>query len=146
MIHRDIRSENIVITDQDVAKITNFKLSRRFCHHSVYNWDTAKEDRYSAPEILREITGNKIKYDTKCEVYSFGMLLWEIAECKLPYEQFEDFLELTRKVVGGYRENFTPGTDIPEKYQTNRARPFRRRALASRRRQMVRTSICADRR
>jgi len=130
MIHRDIRSENIVITDQDVAKITNFKLSRGF-NEATDNVNVGKESvRYSAPEMLRRgITGegagksgNKTKcdtkYDTKCEVYSFGILLWEIAECKLPYEQFEDFLELTRKVVGGYRENFTPGTDIPEKYQS----------------------------
>src|SRR5438034_5561825 len=102
MVHRDIRSENIVITDHEVAKITNFKLSRGF-NESTANVNTGKEGvRYSAPEMLRrgitgegaEKSGNKIKcdtkYDTKCEVYSFGILLWEIAECKLPYEQFED--------------------------------------------------------
>jgi len=128
MVHRDIRSENIVITDHEVAKITNFKLSRGL-NEVTSNVAPGKDGvRYSAPEMLRRgITGegaeksgkNKcdIKYDTKCEVYSFGILLWEIAECKLPYEQFEDFLELSRKVVGGYREKFTPGTDIPEKYQ-----------------------------
>ncbi|RIA79833.1 hypothetical protein C1645_793701, partial [Glomus cerebriforme] len=48
-----------------------------------------------------------VKYNTKCEVYSFGILLWEIAECRYPYEQFEDILELTKKVVSGYREKFT---------------------------------------
>ncbi|PKY59331.1 hypothetical protein RhiirA4_481980 [Rhizophagus irregularis] len=79
--------------------------------------------RYSAPEMLRRrITGEKIdkysiKYDTKSEIYSFGILLWEIAERKLPYEQFEGFMGVVRKVVGGYRESFTTGTDIPKKYQ-----------------------------
>jgi len=58
----------------------------------------------------------KQKYDTKCEVYSFGILLWEIAECKIAYQNFEDFVELTTKVIEGYRENFSPDTDIPEKY------------------------------
>src|SRR5438045_199041 len=59
----------------------------------------------------------KKKYDTKCEVYSFGILLWEIAECKVAYSKFEDFMEITNKVINGYREQFTKGTDIPERYQ-----------------------------
>ncbi|GBB91817.1 hypothetical protein RclHR1_01920021 [Rhizophagus clarus] len=122
IVHRDIRAENIVIGDHDIAKITNFKFSRRV-EEATANISVNKECvRYSAPEMLkRGITGEKndkySKYDTKCEVYSFGILLWEIAECKIPYEQFEDFMEITKKVVGGYRETFTPGTDIPKKYQ-----------------------------
>src|SRR5436853_7151854 len=124
MVHRDIRSENIVITDHDIAKITNFKFSRRF-DEATTNIVVNKECvRYSAPEMLkRGITGEKsdkyseIKYDTKCEVYSFGILLWEIAECRIPYSQYEDFMEITQKVINGYREPFTSNTGIPEKYQ-----------------------------
>ncbi|PKK72894.1 kinase-like protein [Rhizophagus irregularis] len=122
MVHRDIKSENILITHHDIAKITNF--SRRF-DDDAGNIDISKENvRYNAPEILRRgFTGEKekkdkySKYDTKCEVYSFGILLWEIAERKIPYEQFKDFIEVMRKVVGGYREKFRAGTDIPKKYQ-----------------------------
>ncbi|PKY34056.1 kinase-like protein, partial [Rhizophagus irregularis] len=125
MVHRDIKSENILITHHDIAKITNFNFSRRFDDAAVYNAMPKENVRYSAPEMLRrEITGEKekidkysIKYDTKCEVHSFGILLWEIAERKIPYEQFKDFMEVTRKVVGGYREKFRAGTDIPKKYQ-----------------------------
>ncbi|POG59039.1 kinase-like domain-containing protein [Rhizophagus irregularis DAOM 181602=DAOM 197198] len=122
MVHRDIKSENILITHHDIAKITNF--SRRF-DDDAGNIEISKEYfRYNAPEILRRgFTGEKekkdkySKYDTKCEVYSFGILLWEIAERKIPYEQFKDFIEVIRKVVGGYREKFRAGTDIPKKYQ-----------------------------
>ncbi|RIA88661.1 kinase-like domain-containing protein [Glomus cerebriforme] len=130
IIHRDIRSENIVITDHDVAKITNFKLSRGINTATGNMMVDREQIRYSAPEILRRgITGeimnndnrenikNITKYDIKCEVYSFGILLWEIAESKISYSQFEDFLEITMKVIGGYRERFTKGTEIPEKYQ-----------------------------
>ncbi|RGB42066.1 kinase-like domain-containing protein [Rhizophagus diaphanus] len=125
MVHRDIRSENIVITDHEIAKITNFKFSRRF-NEATSNISVNEECvRYSAPEMLRrEISREKekidnysIKYDTKCEVYSFGILLWEIAECRIPYEQFEDFMVIRKKVLDGYREKFTPGTGIPKKYQ-----------------------------
>jgi hypothetical protein len=78
--------------------------------------------RHSSPEMLRrgmtgEVVNTKKKYDTKCEVYSFGILLWEIAECRTPYSQYDDFMEITQKVINGYREPFTPDTGIPEKYQ-----------------------------
>ncbi|CAB4442957.1 unnamed protein product [Rhizophagus irregularis] len=122
MIHQDVRAENIVITDHDIAKITNFKCRNRNSE-ATGNISVNKDKiQYSAPEILRRgITGEEksdhSKYNIKCEVYSFGILLWEIAECKIPYQQFEDFMEVTRKVVGGYREKFTAGTDIPKKYQ-----------------------------
>src|SRR5437763_15153902 len=64
-----------------------------------------------------EKSENKTKYDTKCEVYSFGILLWEIAEFRIPYEGFKDFKEIAKEVINGYREGFTPDTSIPEKYQ-----------------------------
>ncbi len=72
----------------------------------------------------REKKNANKRYDVKCEVYSFGIILWEIAECRTPYEFNDlDFQEITKKIVGGYREPFTPGTNIPETYQNlvNRA-------------------------
>ncbi|CAI2165932.1 2504_t:CDS:2 [Funneliformis geosporum] len=133
IVHRDIRSENIVITYNDVAKITNFKFSRD--HNAATSNLSANKETivYTAPELLKRITEvaeqnenkkriaddeAKKKYDTKCEVYSFGILLWEIAECRVPYDGISDFLEITKLVISGHREPFTPGIDIPEKYKS----------------------------
>ncbi|CAI2163025.1 16492_t:CDS:2 [Funneliformis geosporum] len=121
IVHRDIRSENIVITEHQIAKITNFKLSRGINDASVNLAVDRDCARYSSPEMIRrelagEDTDEKQKYDTKCEVYSFGILLWEIAECKIPYEQFDDFMEISKNVLDGYRELFN-NHDIPDKYQ-----------------------------
>jgi serine/threonine protein kinase len=73
-----------------------------------------------APEVLSEEAGkseNKTEYNTKCEVYSFGILLWEIAECRTPYSQFKDIKDVSKNVIDGYQESFTESTDIPKKYQ-----------------------------
>jgi hypothetical protein len=59
-----------------------------------------------------------VKYTTRCEVYSFGILLWEIAEQKTPYEKYNDILKITDLVVKQkYREPFSLGSGLPKKYQ-----------------------------
>ncbi|CAB4435686.1 unnamed protein product [Rhizophagus irregularis] len=107
ILHQNISSENIVITNHDVAKLTNFQLANNLVIDKKYV-------QYSSPEML-EVNKEK-EYDTKCEIYSYGILLWEIAECKVPYAEFENS-NIIKKVIKGYREKFTPDTNIPKEYQ-----------------------------
>ena len=74
--------------------------------------------RYCAPEILGSKSQN-IKYDTNCEIYSFGILLWEIAEEKEPYENLgDDVMAITELVCDKkYREPFSPISSLPKEYQ-----------------------------
>ncbi|CAB4382351.1 unnamed protein product [Rhizophagus irregularis] len=88
----------------DIAKGLNFLNSVKILHRNI-----------SSPEML-EVNKEK-EYDTKCEVYSYGILLWEIAECKIPYAEFENSIDIIKKVIKGYREKFTPDTNIPKEYQ-----------------------------
>ena len=58
------------------------------------------------------------KYDHKCEVYSFGILLWEIAEEKIPYEGYSDILTITDLVRNQkYRESFSENSEMPEEFK-----------------------------
>ncbi|GBC49576.2 kinase-like domain-containing protein [Rhizophagus irregularis DAOM 181602=DAOM 197198] len=107
ILHQNISSENIVITNHDVAKLTNFQLANNLFKDKKYI-------QYSSPEML-EVNKEK-EYNTKCEIYSYGILLWEIAECKVPYAEFEN-PDIIKKVIKGYREKFTPDTNIPKEYQ-----------------------------
>ncbi|GBC03860.1 hypothetical protein RclHR1_05370005 [Rhizophagus clarus] len=115
IIHRDIRAENILITVNETAKITNFKSSRSFAQETRKQSATQEAVRYLAPEMLGQRT---VKYTTRCEVYSFGILLWEIAEEKTPYENYNDILKITDLVVRQkYREPFSLGCSLPKTYQ-----------------------------
>ncbi|POG80827.1 hypothetical protein GLOIN_2v1512908 [Rhizophagus irregularis DAOM 181602=DAOM 197198] len=71
--------------------------------------------RYSAPEILKRTPG--FKYNNKCEVYSFGILLWEISEEKTPYENLDDLLEITNLVLNKYREPFSENNQMPDEFK-----------------------------
>ncbi|CAI2190218.1 11641_t:CDS:2 [Funneliformis geosporum] len=115
IIHRDIRAENILITANETAKIANFKSSRNLAHESRKQNATQEAVRYLAPEMLGQRT---VKYTTKCEVYSFGILLWEIAEQKVPYEKLNDIIHITDLVKKEkYREPFSLNSDLPKKYR-----------------------------
>ncbi|CAB5367946.1 unnamed protein product [Rhizophagus irregularis] len=91
IIHRDIRAENILITANETAKITNFKSSRSFAQETRKQCATQEAVRYLAPEMLGQRT---VKYTTKCEVYSFDLV-----------------------VKQKYREPFSLGSGLPKKYQ-----------------------------
>ncbi|GBC13887.2 kinase-like domain-containing protein [Rhizophagus irregularis DAOM 181602=DAOM 197198] len=115
IVHRDVRAENILITASETAKIANFKSSRLIAQETRKQSAILETVRYLAPEMLGQRT---VKYTTRCEVYSFGILIWEIAEQKTPYEKYNDILKITDLVVKQkYREPFSLGTGLPKKYQ-----------------------------
>ncbi|XP_072173172.1 angiopoietin-1 receptor-like [Diadema setosum] len=71
-VHRDLAARNILVCDDYVCKVTDFGLSRS---DEVYVKTTAGRlpVRWMAIESL-----NYSVYTTKSDVWSFGVLLWEI--------------------------------------------------------------------
>jgi len=72
--------------------------------------------RYCAPELLERAPN--FKYDHRCEVYSFGILLWEIAEGSIPYKEYNDIMDITDLVRNKkYREPFSVDSKMPEDFK-----------------------------
>ncbi|GES75769.1 kinase-like domain-containing protein [Rhizophagus clarus] len=116
IVHRDIRAENILITIHETAKLANFKLARYLTAATLNQSQNLERVRYCAPELLERAPN--YKYDQKCEVYSFGILLWEIAEERIPYEGNDDILDITDRVRNKvYREPFSEDNPIPDEFK-----------------------------
>ncbi|PKY52266.1 kinase-like protein, partial [Rhizophagus irregularis] len=114
IVHRDIRAENILITSYGTAKLANFKLSRYLTAVTLNYRQNLEQVRYRAPELLER----NYKYDQKCEVYSFGILLWEIAEERIPYQGNNDILDISDKVRNKmYREPFSENSQMPKEFK-----------------------------
>ena len=45
--------------------------------------------RYMAPEVLWTAGEDRQKYDERCDVYSFGMFLWEVMHREVPFSDYD---------------------------------------------------------
>jgi serine/threonine protein kinase len=95
-VHRDLKPVNIFISDSDDAVLGEFGLARDFSCSSLNS--VAGTLYYMAPEVI-----NGESYTPKVDVYSYGIVLYEIIFNKTPYkfEQHQNAYEFTKKIVDG---------------------------------------------
>jgi len=79
VIHRDVKAANVLLDEKQHAKVTDFGISTNF---GVEHTAETGTYRSMAPEVI-----SHQKYDYKCDVYSFGVLLWEIVHQQIPFEE-----------------------------------------------------------
>ncbi len=79
IVHCDLKSSNILIDNNLKVKIGDFGLSQ-FLKDNKYNRGKIGTPHWMAPEILK---GGVYEYSS--DVYSYGMILWEILKLEIPY-------------------------------------------------------------
>lgn len=80
IVHRDLKSPNLLVDKNWVVKVCDFGLSRIKHNTFLSSKSTAGTPEWMAPEVLRNEPSNE-----KSDVYSFGVILWELATLQQPW-------------------------------------------------------------
>lgn len=110
IVHRDLKSENILLSEFFEPKICDFGLSKMMSNDNLKN-NTQKlgTPLYMAPELFQNAP-----YDGRVDVYAFGMIMFEVVTGVSPFADIVNPMALGMKIVNGERPEIPEGT--PEIY------------------------------
>lgn len=104
VIYRDLKSENIGFDSNDTLKIFDFGLSKELHAQDALDDGTYKltgetgSMRYMSPEVYKSET-----YNISADIYSFGMVFWEILALEKPFEEYSTSMHKDLVIGKGYR-------------------------------------------
>ncbi|GES75238.1 kinase-like domain-containing protein [Rhizophagus clarus] len=110
IIHRNLNSKNIVI-HENKAKITNFGISKTQNVAETHTADNFYVVAYIEPKCILD---KNFPYNKCSDIYSFGVLMWEISSGRPPFRN-HNIYTLGKAINNGDRE--TPISNTPNEYE-----------------------------
>ncbi|XP_075945819.1 mixed lineage kinase domain-like protein [Anarhichas minor] len=111
-VHGCINSNKFLVAEGYTVKLGGFELAKTETSLRRPTKDKAIRSLcYSSPEMLHDI--NHI-YSKECEIYSFGIVLWEVASGSRPFDGWSDKDILEKVCKGKFKEELPNRGDCPK--------------------------------
>lgn len=107
IIHRDLKSPNLLVDKDWTVKVSDFGLSRSRAK-TLEPWSRAGTPEWMAPEVLRNEPSNE-----KCDVYSFGVILYELITGSEPWKSLNAMQVVYSVGYSNQQLPLPPGLDGP---------------------------------
>ncbi|XP_057655445.1 tyrosine-protein kinase CSK [Diorhabda carinulata] len=112
VVHRDLAARNVLIAENGRAKVSDFGLARN--EKNATSESAKLPIKWTAPEALKQN-----KFSNKSDMWSFGILLWEIYSFgRVPYPRIP-LADVVKHVEKGYKMEAPEGCP-PEVYEIMR--------------------------
>jgi serine/threonine protein kinase len=109
IIHRDVKSGNLLLDDSGVIKVADFGLAR--AHGPTSNLLTLVGTYpYMAPELL-----DSQPYNSSVDVYSFGVVMWECLTRDEPFRGYSP-MQIVATLLRGERPKLPTSRALPASY------------------------------
>ncbi|KAL4226201.1 hypothetical protein ACF0H5_014187 [Mactra antiquata] len=110
-VHRDLKLENVLVTDKNVVKLTDVGMTKR---GGQIAFSIVGSPVYMAPEVLLQSQN----YDHKADIYSLAIILWEMWYGKdaADYIQQQLFSPLEKAVKDGLRPSTRLNCKAPDSW------------------------------
>ena len=92
-IHRDVKTGNILLTREGIAKLGDFGVSTQLMHSFSKKISKIGTPFYMSPEVICQN-----KYNYKCDIWSLGITCIEMAEGEPPFSKTKPYLVL-KKII-----------------------------------------------
>lgn len=112
IIHRDLKPANVMLSkDLGLVKLTDFGLAT----HTLPNISIAENTItvgtpvYMAPEIIHP----PARWTTRADIYSYGLIMWEIYHGESPFGRMTSTSDLEQRVLNGDRPVISDELNLP---------------------------------
>mmetsp|Transcript_33548 Transcript_33548/g.81287 ORF Transcript_33548/g.81287 Transcript_33548/m.81287 type:complete len:537 (+) Transcript_33548:150-1760(+) len=115
IIHRDLKPDNIGFDIRNDIKVFDFGLAKEMpapktnSPDETFKFTSAGSPRYMAPEV-----GLGQKHNQSCDIYSFGLLFWEMLTLKRPFKNETSMEQLKKHIWAPWGPQQRP--PIPAKF------------------------------